>query len=118
METTLTLDFNTTNVDDDDVFHDFAYIQHDDMNLFVVSSSSDYKVAIVDMASPDKTTSYVMLKDVPYTDRARSRQIEHVEGTDYVWIGEFVSTRTRFELATNFAMRARSIAFSLSHWIH
>merc|ERR1719491_1979410 len=59
------------------------------MNLFVVSSSSDYKVAIVDMASPDKTTSYVMLKgkDVPYTDRARSRQIEHVEGTDYVWIG-------------------------------
>merc|ERR1719491_1447999 len=59
------------------------------MNLFVVSSSSDYKVAIVDMASPDKTTSYVMLKgkDVPYTAGARSRQIEHVEGTDYVWIG-------------------------------
>jgi len=89
LEMTLKLDFNTTNVDDDEVFHDFAYIQEDDMNLFVVSSSSDYKVAIVDMASPDKTTSYVMLKDkdVHFLDRPRSRQIEHVEGTDYVWIG-------------------------------
>jgi len=86
LEMTLKLDFNTTNVDDDDVFHDFAYIQQDDMNLFVVASSADFKVAIVDMASPDKTTSYVMLKDVPYLEGARSRQIEHVEGTDYVWI--------------------------------
>lgn len=87
VEDVLTLDFNTTNVDDNNVFDDFAYIQKDDMELFVVSSSSDYKVAIVDMRSPNKDVSYIILKDVPYTDRARGRQVEHVEGTDYVWIG-------------------------------
>merc|ERR1719410_349513 len=86
LDAVLTLDFNTTNVEDVNVFDDFAYIQRDGMNLFVVSSSSDYKVAIVDMDDPNKKASYVMLKDVPYTGRARGRQVEHVEGTDYVWI--------------------------------
>lgn len=87
IETILALDFNLTNVDDDNVFNDFAYIQHEDKNLFVVSSASDYKVAIVDMNSPDKYVSYVMLKDIPYDDRDRSRQVEWAEGTNYVWIG-------------------------------
>ena len=87
IETVLTLDFNTTNVDDYNVFNDFAYIQHEGLDLFVVSSSSDYKVAIVDMASKNKDVSYVMLKETPYVGRSRGRQIEHVEGTDYVWIG-------------------------------
>mmetsp|Transcript_17039 Transcript_17039/g.35021 ORF Transcript_17039/g.35021 Transcript_17039/m.35021 type:complete len:182 (+) Transcript_17039:1275-1820(+) len=57
------------------------------MNLFVVSSSSDYKVAIVDMDSPNYDVSYVMLKDVPYEGRRYSRQVEWAEGTQYVWIG-------------------------------
>lgn len=86
VDAVLTLDFNTTNVEDHNVFEDFAYVQQEGMNLFVVASSSDYKVAIVDMDDPDKTASYVMLKDVPYVGRARGRQVEHVEGTDYVWV--------------------------------
>ena len=45
------------------------------MNLFVVSSSSDYKVAIVDMDN-DYEVSYVYLKDVPYDGRRYSRQVE------------------------------------------
>ena len=80
-------------MEDYNVFDDFAFIQRDGMNLFVVSSSSDYKVAIVDMDDPDKKVSYVMLKDVPYTGRARGRQVEHVEGTDYVWICELAPRR-------------------------
>lgn len=87
VEATLSLDFNTTNVDEYGVFNDFAYIQTDKMNLFVVSSSSDYKVAIVDMDSPNYDVSYVMLKDVPYEGRRYSRQVEWAEGTQYVWIG-------------------------------
>jgi hypothetical protein len=66
IETVLTLDFNTTNVDDYNVFDDFAYIQHEGLDLFVVSSSSDYKVAIVDMILPNKDVSYIMLKEIPY----------------------------------------------------
>ena len=77
------------------MFDDFAYIQQGDMNLFVVSSSSDYKVAIVDMNSPNKDVSYVILKNMPYVDRSRSRQVEHVEGTDYVWVGKFRLSDTR-----------------------
>merc|ERR1712238_114940 len=61
-------------------------------NLFVVSSSSDYKVAIVDMDSAtegdsDYIVDYVSLKDIPYEGRSYSRQVEWVEGTNYVWIG-------------------------------
>merc|ERR1712238_381025 len=61
-------------------------------NLFVVSSSSDYKVAIVDMDSAtegdsDYVVDYVQLKDIPYEGRSYSRQVEWGEGTNYVWIG-------------------------------
>jgi len=87
IDAVLQLDFNTTNVEEYNVFDDFAYIQNGDMNLFVVSSSSDYKVAIVDMNSANKEVSYVMLKDTPYVGRSRGRQVEWVEGTNYVWIG-------------------------------
>jgi len=82
---TLELDFNTTNVEDYGVFNDFAYIQTSEMNCFIVSSSSDYKVAIVDMDTLE--VSYIMLKDVPYEGRRSSRQVEWAEGTKYVWIG-------------------------------
>jgi hypothetical protein len=81
----LELDFNTTNVEENGVFNDFAYIQTNHMNCFVVSSSSDYKVAIVDMDTLE--VSYVMLKDIPYEGRRSSRQVEWAEGTKYVWIG-------------------------------
>merc|ERR1712161_176214 len=88
---TLSLSFNTTNVEEDSVYRDFAYIKTDEMNLFVVSSSSDYKVAIVDMDSAveggDYVVDYVSLKDIPYEGRSYSRQVEWVEGTNYVWIG-------------------------------
>jgi len=85
VERTLSLTFNTTNVEEDSVYRDFAYIKTDDMNLFVVSSSADYSVAIVDMDTMD--VSYVSLKDIPYEGRAYSRQVEWVTGTPYVWIG-------------------------------
>ena len=65
IEAVLTLYFNTTNVDDYNVFDDFAYIQHQGLDLFMVVSLSDYKVAIGDMASPNKDVSYVMLKETP-----------------------------------------------------
>merc|ERR1712161_90478 len=88
---TLSLSFNTTNVEEDSVYRDFAYIKTDEMNIFVVSSSSDYKVAIVDMDSAveggDYVVDYVSLKDIPYEGRSYSRQVEWVEGTNYVWIG-------------------------------
>lgn len=82
---TLSLDFNATNVEEEGVFNDFAYIQMNGMNCFVVSSASDYKVAIVDMDTLE--VSYVMLKDVPFTGKKRNRQVEWAEGTSYVWIG-------------------------------
>jgi len=88
---TLSLSFNTTNVEEDSVYRDFAYIKTEEMNVFVVSSSSDYKVAIVDMDSAteggDYVVEYVSLKDIPYEGRSYSRQVEWVEGTNYVWIG-------------------------------
>ena len=46
--------------------NNFAYIQHKGLDLFVVSPSSDYNLAIVDMASPNKDVSYVMSKETPY----------------------------------------------------
>lgn len=85
LEFTLSLDFNTTNVEDYQVFYDFAYVQYNGINCFVVSSASDYKVAVVNMDTLE--TSYIMLKDVPYDNRRRSRQIEWAEGTQFVWIG-------------------------------
>jgi len=85
LEFTLSLDFNTTNVEDYQVFYDFAYVQFNGINCFVVSSASDYKVAVVNMDTLE--TSYIMLKDVPYDSRRRSRQIEWAEGTQFVWIG-------------------------------
>lgn len=83
----LRLNFNTSNVEESYVYNDFAYIQTDEMNLFVVSSSNDFRVAIVDMSSPTFDVSYVQLKDIPYEGRAYSRQVEWAEGTNYVWIG-------------------------------
>ena len=69
IEAVLTLDFDTTNVDVCNVFDNFAHIQDEGLDLFVVSSSPDYKVTIVDMASPNKDVSYAILKETPCVGR-------------------------------------------------
>lgn len=85
LEHTISLDFNTSNVEEYGVYSDFVWIQTADMNCFIVASSNDYKVALINMDTLD--VDYVMLKDIPYEGRARSRQVEWAEGTKYVWIG-------------------------------
>ena len=42
------------------------YLQHKDLDLFVGSLPSNYKVITVDTASPNKNVSYVMLKETRY----------------------------------------------------
>ena len=49
-EAVLTLNFNTTTVDDKHVLDDFECIHHEGLDLFVISSSSDCKFTRVDMA--------------------------------------------------------------------
>jgi len=80
------LDFNTTLAEDDNVYNDFAFIKHKNMNLFVLSSSAENKVAIVDMSKDQPEASYVQLKNEAFSGRTRSRQVEWAAGTDYVWI--------------------------------
>jgi len=80
------LDFNTTLAEDDNVYNDFAFIKHKNMNLFLLSSSAENKVAIVDMSKDQPEASYVQLKNEAFSGRARSRQVEWAAGTDYVWI--------------------------------
>ena len=82
---TLSLNFNTSNVEESNVYRDFTYIKNDQMNLFVLASCNDYQVAIVDMDN-DFDVSYVSLKDIPYEGRCYSRQVEWVEGSNYVWV--------------------------------
>jgi hypothetical protein len=86
---TLELDFITAADEDDSVFNDFAWVQTEDMNLFVLASAIDFKVAIVDMSSSPPSVSYVTLSDMAWPEDAdaRDRQVEWAEGTDYVWIG-------------------------------
>lgn len=85
VEHVIDLDFNYTNVEEYGVFDDFAFVQTNDMNCFIISSSNEYKVAIIDMNTLN--VDYVVYKDVPYDGRARGRQVEWAEGTKYVWIG-------------------------------
>ena len=61
----LMLGFNTTNVDNYN-----GYIQHNNLDLFVVLSLPNYKVAIVGMAPSTKEVSYVTSKDTPYAGRS------------------------------------------------
>ena len=58
------------------------------MDLFVVASSTDFKVAIVDVSQSKPTVSYVTLSDMafPDDDSPTDRQVEWVEGTDFVWV--------------------------------
>ena len=85
---TIDLDFNSTNVEDFAVYDDFAFIERADMNLFVLASSNEHKVAIVDLSGSSPTTSYVTFKDGPVEGRLRTRQVEWAEGTHYVWVSD------------------------------
>ena len=69
------------------VFDDYAFVQSSNMNMFVVASSADYKVAIVDMNKSPPEPSYITLKDKEFEGRSRSRQVEWVHGTEFVWVG-------------------------------
>ncbi len=82
----IALDFNITNVEDFPVFEDFAFVKHHNLNLFVLSSSNENKVAIVDLTGSSPKTDYVTFKNEPFEGRARTRQVEWVYGTDYVWV--------------------------------
>merc|ERR1711933_58263 len=88
--TTLELDgFNSSISEEISAYDDFAWIQNDDMNLFVVASSTDFKVAVVDLSDMSNPQyDYITLSDMtlPADARLRDRQVEWVEGTDYVWI--------------------------------
>jgi len=86
---TLELDgFNSTISEEIAAYDDFAWIQNDDINLFIVASSIDFKAAVVDMSKSNPSVEYIELSDMTFPEgsRARDRQVEWVEGTDYVWI--------------------------------
>jgi len=80
--------FNSTISEEIAAYSDFAWIQTDEMNLFIVASSIDFKAAVVDMSKSTPTVEYIELSDMTFPEdaRARDRQVEWVEGTDYVWI--------------------------------
>lgn len=86
--TTLDMNFNSTMGEDDSVFNDFAFVQTADKNMFVVASATDFKLALVDMSKPDPTVEYITLSDKLFNegDRVRSRQVEWVQGSNYVWV--------------------------------
>ena len=84
------LDFNVTNVEDDPVYSDHAFVKTTigdvDIDLLVLSSANEHKVALIDFSSDIPAVTYVTFKDELKTDRARTRQIEWVDGTEFVWI--------------------------------
>lgn len=81
------LDFHTSGFEDFIVFNDFAFVQDRERNrnIFVLSSRTENKVALVDLAPSRPEVSYVLFKEGNSTARA-SRQVEWARGTDYVWI--------------------------------
>ena len=85
---TLNMDFNSTIAEDISAFDDFAWVQTADKNLFVVASATDFKLALVDMSQSDPTVEYITLSDKTFgpDDRIRDRQIEWVQGSNYVWV--------------------------------
>lgn len=89
LDVTLSLDFDTSADEDIVAFDDVAYIKTSDMNLFVVASAIDFKVALVDMNTSPPAATYISLSDMPWPEdqRARTRQIEWLQGTDFVWVG-------------------------------
>lgn len=86
---TMEMDFNSTMGEDDSVFDDFAFIQTADKNMFIVASATDFKLALVDMTVPETASvEYITLSDKTFGegDRVRDRQVEWVQGSNYVWV--------------------------------
>lgn len=85
---TLNMGFNSTIAEDISAFDDFAWVQTGDKNLFVVASATDFKLALVDMSKADPTVEYITLSDKTFgeDDRIRDRQVEWVQGSNYVWV--------------------------------
>lgn len=86
---TMEMDFNSTMGEDDSVFDDFAFIQTADKNMFIVASATDFKLALVDMTVPETASvEYITLSDKTFGegDSVRDRQVEWVQGSNYVWV--------------------------------
>ena len=82
--------FNVTNIEDNPIYSNHAFVKTTigdvDIDLLVLSSSNEHKVALIDFSSNIPAVAYVAFKDEIKTDRARTRQIEWVDGTEFVWI--------------------------------
>jgi hypothetical protein len=109
---TLQLDFDTAIDEEISAYDDFAWIKTNDLNLFVLASAIDFKVALVDLSRSTPSVSYINLGDQawPADTRARTRQVEWVEGTDYVWIGGRVEGQTYVV-----DVRKKSLVKTISH---
>eukprot|EP00980_Cylindrotheca_fusiformis_P024620 scaffold12169_cov132-Cylindrotheca_fusiformis.AAC.8 len=83
---TISLDFDMTNVDDEAVYSDFAFIEYPTTKTMVLSSANENKVAIVDLSGSSPKVSYVKLNNDPASAGRRLRQVEWADGTDYVWV--------------------------------
>jgi len=82
---TIDFDFNTTLVDEEAVFDDFAWVNYDGNNILIVSSSAENKLAVVDMSVSPPRPDYVVYNEAA-VERPRNRQVEWAENSPYVWI--------------------------------
>ena len=84
----ISLDYNVTNIEDDPVHSDRVFVKtiigEVDIDLAVLSSANEHKVALLDFSSDILAVTYVTFKDELKTDRVRTRQIEWVDGTEFV----------------------------------
>ena len=84
----ISLDSNVTNIEDDPVYSDRAFVKtiidEVDIYLLVLSSANEHKVALLDFFSDILAVTYVTFKDELKTDRVRTRQIEWVDGTEFI----------------------------------
>eukprot|EP00980_Cylindrotheca_fusiformis_P024622 scaffold12169_cov132-Cylindrotheca_fusiformis.AAC.10 len=83
---TIDLKFNLTNVGDDVVYSDFAFIEYPTTKTMVLSSANENKVAIVDLSGSSPKVDYVLLNNEPASSGNRLRQVEWAVGTNYVWV--------------------------------
>lgn len=83
----VSLGFNQTGVEDDQVYNDFAFVEKDDKKIVVFASSTENKISIVDLTGTAPTQSIVTFSDAVETSSYRNRrQVEWAAGTDYVWV--------------------------------
>jgi hypothetical protein len=80
------LDFNTTSVEDDAVFNDFAFIQDGEREMIVLASGNENKLVLIDPKSSNPSTSYISFRDGDISADGTRRQVEWAVGTNYVWV--------------------------------